>query len=76
MDAFPDASAPSYLCRDRDSIYGQRVKGMGISEVLTAPLSPWQNQFAERLIGSRSGAPTASHGTWKAALRARAIRCG
>ncbi len=56
MDAFPDDSAPSYLLRDRDSIYGhafrQRVKGMGISEVLTAPLSPWQNPFAERLIGS------------------------
>ena len=44
VDAFPDDSAPSYLLRDRDSIYGhafrQRVKGMGISEVLTAPLSP------------------------------------
>src|SRR5467141_491858 len=56
VDAFPDDSAPSYLLRDRDSIYGhafrQRVKGMGISEVLTAPLSPWQNPFAERLIGS------------------------
>ena len=56
VDAFPDDSAPSYLLRDRDSIYGhafrQRVKGMGISEVLTAPLSPCQNPFAERLIGS------------------------
>src|SRR6266581_683799 len=56
VDTFPDASAPSYLLRDRDSIYGhafrQRVKGMGISEVLTAPLSPRQNPFAERLIGS------------------------
>src|SRR2546426_1919646 len=54
--AFPDDCAPSYRLRDRDSIYGhafrQRVKGMGISEVLTAPLSPWQNPFAERLIGS------------------------
>jgi putative transposase len=56
VDSFPDASAPPYLLRDRDSIYGQafrhRVKGMGISEVLTAPHSPWQNPFAERLIGS------------------------
>src|SRR5213596_454219 len=56
VDAFPDDSAPSYLLRDRDSIYAhalrQRVKGMGISEVLTAPLSPGQNPFAERLIGS------------------------
>jgi len=56
VDAFPDDSAPSYLLRDRDSVYGhvfrQRVKGMGISEVLTAPHCPWQNPFAERLIGS------------------------
>jgi transposase InsO family protein len=56
VDTFPDDSAPSYLLRDRDSIYGhafrQRLKGMGIREVLTAPQSPWQNPFAERLIGS------------------------
>ncbi len=56
VDAFPDDSAPSYLLRDRDQVYGRqfrhRVKGMGIDEVLTAPHSPWQNPFAERLIGS------------------------
>jgi transposase InsO family protein len=56
VDAFPEDSAPPYLLRDRDTIYGhacrQRVKGMGIREVLTAPQSPWQNPFAERLIGS------------------------
>src|SRR5437867_5318838 len=56
VDAFPDASAPPYLLRDRDSIYSfafrQRVKGLRIREVLTAPHSPWQNPFAERLIGS------------------------
>jgi transposase InsO family protein len=56
VDAFPDESAPAYLIRDRDRVYGQplrhRVKGMGIEEVLTAPQSPWQNPFVERLIGS------------------------
>jgi putative transposase len=56
VDAFPDDSAAPYLLRDHDSVYGhafrQRVKGMGIGEVLTAPHSPWQNPFAERLIGS------------------------
>ena len=56
VDAFPDESAPVSLLRDRDQVYGQqfrhRVKGMGIQEVLTAPQSPWQNPFAERLIGS------------------------
>src|SRR4029453_12333532 len=56
VDAFPDDSVPSYLLRDRDTVYGdavrQRVKGMGIAEILTAPHSPWQNPFAERLIGS------------------------
>ena len=54
--AFPDDSAPSYLLRDRDQVYGEqfrrRVKGMRIDEVLAAPDSPWQNPFAERLIGS------------------------
>ena len=56
VDTFPDESAPAYLLRDRDRIYGdvfrQRVRGMGIREVLAAPSSPWQNPFAERLIGS------------------------
>jgi putative transposase len=56
VNAFPDDSAPSYLLRDRDSVFGQpfpyRVKGMNIEEVLTAPQSPWQNPFVERLIGS------------------------
>ena len=51
-----NGSAPSYLFRDRDRVYGdafrQRVRGMGIGEVLTAPSSPWQNPFAERLIAS------------------------
>jgi transposase InsO family protein len=56
VDGFPDDSAPSYLLRDRDWIYGhayrKRVKGMGISEVRTAPHSPWQNPCVERLMGS------------------------
>jgi len=56
VDAFPNESAPSYLLRDRDSLYGdafrRRLEGMAITEVLTAPHSPWQNPFAERLIGS------------------------
>ena len=56
VDTFPDDTAPAYLLRDRDAIYGdsfrQRMKGMRIQEVLTAARSPWQNPFAERLIGS------------------------
>jgi putative transposase len=56
VNAFPDDAAPAYLLRDRDQVYGapfrHRVKGMPIAEVLTAPQSPWQNPFAERLIGS------------------------
>jgi putative transposase len=55
-EAFPWDTAPRYLLHDRDSIYGgpfrQRVRGMGVREVLTAPQSPWQNPYAERLIGS------------------------
>jgi putative transposase len=56
VDAFPDDTAPSYLLHDRDRVYGEqfrhRVKGMRITDLLTAPHSPWQNPFAERLIGS------------------------
>jgi len=56
VEAFPEASAPKYLMRDRDRIYGatfrDRLGGMGIEEVLSAPRSPWQNPFVERLIGS------------------------
>ena len=44
------------VLRDRDSIYGERfrnrVKSLGIDEVLTAPRSPWQNPYVERIIGS------------------------
>jgi putative transposase len=56
VEAFPWDTAPRYLLRDRDSIYGtffrQRVAGIGVDEVLIARQSPWQNPFAERLIGS------------------------
>ena len=56
VQAFPWDTAPKYLMRDRDSIYGSyfknRIKNMGISEVVSAPKSPWQNPFVERVIGS------------------------
>jgi putative transposase len=56
IEAFPEDTAPRYLLRDRDSIYGaefqSRVKGMQIEEVVTAPHSPFQNPYAERVIGS------------------------
>jgi len=56
VKAFAYATAPRYLLRDRDQIYGSgfanRVRRMGIEEVLTAPRSPWQDPFVERLIGS------------------------
>jgi putative transposase len=56
VEAFPDDSAPRWLLRDRDAIYSdvfrRRVAIMGISEVISSPSSPWQNPYAERLIGS------------------------
>ncbi len=56
IEAFPWGTAPKYLLRDRDAIYGsqfqKRVQSMGIEEVLSAPRSPWQNAFVERVIGS------------------------
>src|SRR6202790_4846159 len=55
-EAFPWDGAPHYLVRDRDRIYGsvvtRRLRAMGIRDKPTAPASPWQNGFAERLIGS------------------------
>src|SRR6202165_3889500 len=55
-EAFPWVGAPSYMIRDRDRIYGavvtRRLRAMGIRDKPIAPASPWQNGFAERLIGS------------------------
>jgi len=55
-EAFPWDEAPKYLIRDRDGIYGtvvtRRIQAMGIRDRPTAPASPWQNGYAERLIGS------------------------
>jgi transposase InsO family protein len=56
VDAFPEETAPRYLLRDRDAVYGsafrRRIDGLGIHEVLTAARSPWQNPYVERVIGS------------------------
>ena len=56
VDPFPEDTAPKWLHRDRDSVYGEgfrrRVAGMGIAEVVSAPASPWHNPYAERVIGS------------------------
>jgi len=55
-DAFPFDQLPRYLLRDRDAIFGnefrQYLAGMEIHEVLSAPRSPWQRAYIERLIGS------------------------
>ncbi|MGB8710592.1 MAG: integrase core domain-containing protein, partial [Methyloceanibacter sp.] len=55
-EAFPWNEAPRYLIRDRDGVYGaavtRRLRAMGIRDKPIAPGSPWQNGFAERLIGS------------------------
>ena len=56
VEAFPFDTAPGYLLRDGDGIYGERVrrriKSLGIDEVVTASASPWQNPCVERVIGS------------------------
>ncbi len=56
LEACPWDSAPRYLLRDRDGSYGEKfceaANWLGIREVLTAPQSPWQNAYVERLIGS------------------------
>jgi transposase InsO family protein len=56
VQAFPWDTAPRYLARDRDGIYGNGfarcVEGLGIEEVPISARSPWQNPFVERVIGS------------------------
>jgi hypothetical protein len=56
VEAFPWDTAPSFLLRDRDALYGsvfsKRVATMEVTEVVTAPSSPWQNTHVERVIGS------------------------
>jgi putative transposase len=55
-EAFPFAQLPRYLLRDRDAIFGhdfqERVREIGICEVRSAPRSPWQRAYIERVIGS------------------------
>ena len=56
VNAFPFETAPRFLLRDRDGIYGKefqrRVASLGMEEKLIAPRSPWQNPYVERLIGT------------------------
>ena len=55
-EAWPWDTAPRFVIRDRDGIYGldprRTIQQMGVDEVLTAPRAPWQNPFVERVIGS------------------------
>lgn len=55
-DAFRWHTAPRYLLRDRDRIFGddftKQVQEMGIKPVLSAPRSPWQRAYVERVIGT------------------------
>ena len=56
VEAFPWETAPRCVLPDRDAVYGvafsSRVQALGILEVQTAPRSPWQNPYVERLIGT------------------------
>ena len=56
VEAFCEDKVPRFLIRDRDAVYGlafqERVKALGIEEVVIAPRSPWQNPYSERVIGS------------------------
>ena len=56
FEAFGMDDAPNFLLRDRDAIYGdlfrRQLASLNINEVVTASRSPWQNPYAERVIGS------------------------
>ena len=58
VEAFPWETAPRFLLRDRDGIYGtdfvRRVKGLGIEQVVISARSPWQSPYVERVSGSRT----------------------
>jgi putative transposase len=55
-EAFPWDTAPQYMLRERDRIFGhdfaEQVKAMRIKEVLSTPRSPWQRAYVERVIGT------------------------
>jgi putative transposase len=55
-EAFPCDTAPRFLLRDRNRIFGQefveQVQAMGVEQVLSTPRSPWQRAYVERLIGT------------------------
>ena len=56
IQAFPFDSAPKYLIRDRDGIYGKEVrkaiKILGMNEKVISARSPWQNGYCERMVGT------------------------
>ncbi len=56
LEACALEDGPRYLIRDRDQVYGERfsrqAKALGTREAVIAPRSPWQNAYAERVIGS------------------------
>jgi transposase InsO family protein len=55
-EAFADREPPQYTIRDGDGVYGNLVRecitSLGMKEVVTTPHSPWQNPYAERLVGT------------------------
>ena len=56
VEAFPFNSAPRYRLRNGDGVYGKcvqrRIESLGMVELVTAPGSPWQNAYVERMLGS------------------------
>ena len=65
VEAFPWDSAPRFLLRDRDGVYGadfrRRVQSMGMKEVIIAARSPWQTSYVERMIGSTAATQDILH---------------
>jgi transposase InsO family protein len=55
-EAFPWDTAPRFLIRDNDAKFGhvfkRHVEACGIRDRPITPRSPWQNGYAERVIGT------------------------
>jgi transposase InsO family protein len=56
IQAFPFDTAPRFLLRDHDKIYGNAVvaalEQLGVTPIVTAVRSPWQNGYCERVVGT------------------------
>jgi hypothetical protein len=71
-EAFPWETAPTYLLRDRDAVYGacfqRRAANLGIDQILTAPRSPWQKDYASHCTSLVCSGVTSGRRLWESLM--------